>query len=337
MRVPLPKTVALNCLNPKRLNLYQNVLGLYKYRDIRRTGCSSSASQLLVYNASRMTEEQSVPSRMMTVKDLQVNVSIAGQGPPLLLLNGLGGLIKTFDALRNELGDYTTITLDGPGVGKSQMRHWPMRLASHADLVAHMLKQLGIDHVDIFGVSWGGALAQELALRHPTMARRLILAATSAGPVLLVKPADTLDFLEEAQAPTAETRWFSQFDTGAAALRCCRAHASRTPANLHHQLTALIGWTSLLRLVRLRSRTLILIGDRDTLVQPYNAHILTRSIPRSELRVLKGEGHFFVVISARRTAALIREFLCRQQNGEGPAPEITNRARKPCLQRTKTA
>lgn len=78
----------------------------------------------------------------------------------------------------------------------------------------------------------------------------------------------------------------------------------------HHQLAALVGWTSLLRLFRLRSRTLILIGDRDTLVQPYNAHILKRSIPRSELRVLKGEGHFFVVTSARRTAGLIREFLC---------------------------
>ncbi|WP_256675411.1 alpha/beta fold hydrolase [Pseudomonas sp. GXM4] len=140
-----------------------------------------------------------MPRRMMTVKDLQVNVSIAGQGPPLLLLNGLGGLIKTFDALRNELGDYITITLDVPGVGKSQMPRWPMRLPSHADLIAEMLKQLGIDHVDVFGVSWGGALAQELALRHPTMVRRLILAATSAGPVLLMRPADILEF--GAQAP----------------------------------------------------------------------------------------------------------------------------------------
>ena len=62
-----------------------------------------------------------MPIRKLTVKDLQVNVSISGQGPPLLLLNGLGGLIRTFDALRDELADYTTIALDVPGVGKSQM------------------------------------------------------------------------------------------------------------------------------------------------------------------------------------------------------------------------
>ncbi|WP_434707115.1 alpha/beta fold hydrolase [Pseudomonas sp. R1-1] len=278
-----------------------------------------------------------MPSRMMTVKDLQVNVSTAGQGPPLLLLNGLGGLIKTFDALRNELSDYTTITLDVPGVGKSQMPRWPMRLPSHADLIAEMLKQLGIDHIDVFGVSWGGALAQELALRHPTMVRRLILAATSAGPVPLVKPADILEFFRGSAGGKQPERDGSASSTQAL-LRFGVVKRMLTVRlrTYHHQLAALVGWTSLLRLFRLRSRTLILIGDRDTVVQPYNAHILKCSIPRSELRVLKGEGHFFVVTSAGRTAALIREFLCRQQNGEGPVPEISNRARKPRLQRTRT-
>ncbi|WP_236249058.1 alpha/beta fold hydrolase [Pseudomonas moraviensis] len=273
----------------------------------------------------------------MTVKDLQVNVSITGLGPPLLLLNGLGGLIKTFDALRNELGDYTTITLDVPGVGKSQMPRWPMRLPSHADLIAEMLKQLGFDHVDVFGVSWGGALAQELALRHPTMVRRLILAATSAGPVLLVKPADILEFFR-GSAGAKQRKRVGSVNSTQALLRFGVVKRMLTVRlrTYHHQLAALVGWTSLLRLIRLHSRTLILIGDRDTLVQPYNAHILRRSIPQAELRVLKGEGHFFVVTSARRTAVLIREFLCRQQNGEGSAPEIANRAGKQRLQRAKT-
>lgn len=78
----------------------------------------------------------------LTIQDLQVNVSIYGKGSPLLLLNGQGGLIRTFDSLRDELVDFTTITLDVPGVGKSQMPRWPMRLPRYADLVAEMLKQL---------------------------------------------------------------------------------------------------------------------------------------------------------------------------------------------------
>ncbi|WP_350600994.1 hypothetical protein [Pseudomonas sp. 65/3-MNA-CIBAN-0223] len=50
------------------------------------------------------------------------------------------GLIRTFDSLRDELVDFTTITLDVPGVGKSQMPRRPMRLPRYADLVAEMLK-----------------------------------------------------------------------------------------------------------------------------------------------------------------------------------------------------
>ena len=93
----------------------------------------------------------------------------------------------------------------------------------------------------------------------------------------------------------------------------------------------MVGWTSLLRLFRLRHRTLILTGDRDTLVRLYNAHILRRSIRRSVLHVLKGEGHFFVVTSARRTAELIREFLSQQHSDEDPAPMIANGRLKPRL------
>ncbi|EJN34297.1 alpha/beta fold hydrolase [Pseudomonas sp. GM80] len=83
------------------------------------------------------------------------------------------------------------------------------------------------------------------------------------------------------------------------------------PRTYYHQLSALIGWTSLLRLSRLRQRTFILTGECDTLVRPYNANILRRSIRRSELHVLPDEGHFFVVTSAKRTAKVVREFLCR--------------------------
>jgi pimeloyl-ACP methyl ester carboxylesterase len=268
----------------------------------------------------------------LTIRDLQLNVSIRGQGSPLLLLNGLGGLIRTFDPLRDELADYRTITLDVPGVGKSQMPRWPMRLPRHADLIAEMLKQLGIEQVDVFGVSWGGALAQEFALRYPGMVRRLILAATSAGPAMLVKPADILDFFGRSKSVKSRTQEGSR-NSIQTLLRFGVVHGMLTvnPRTYYHQLTALVGWTSLLRLFRLRQRTLILTGERDTLVRLYNAHILRRTIRRAELHVLHGEGHFFVVTSARRTAEAIREFLCRQHGDEEPAPMIANGMFKPRL------
>lgn len=271
----------------------------------------------------------------LIAKGLQLNISICGEGSPLLLLNGLGGLIRTFAPLRDELEDFTTITLDVPGVGKSQMPRWPIRLPRHADVIAEMLQQLGIDQVDVFGVSWGGALAQEFALRYPNMVRRLILAATSPGPVLLMKPADVMDFFRKSK--NAKMR---KQDSSRSSIHTLmrfgvmKGMLSVNPRTYYFQLAALIGWTSLLRLSRLPQRTLVLTGDRDPLIQAYNAHILRRTIRRSELRILKGEGHFFVVTSARRTAALIREFFSRQYDDEEIAPRAANRNTKAILERT---
>jgi pimeloyl-ACP methyl ester carboxylesterase len=272
----------------------------------------------------------------LTIKDLQLNVSICGQGSPLLLLNGLGGLIRTFDPLRDELADYTTITLDVPGVGKSQMPRWPMRLPHHADLIAEMLKQLGIEQVDVFGVSWGGALAQEFALRHPSMVRRLILAATSAGPVVLMKPADIVDFFGRSKSAKQRKHGGSR-NSIQTLLRfgVVKGMLTINPRTYYHQMAALVGWTSVLRLFRLHQRTLILTGDRDTLVQMYNAYILRRIIRRVQMHVLTGEGHFFVVTSARQTGELIREFLCQQHDDEEATSLIANGVFKPRLLQTK--
>lgn len=257
-----------------------------------------------------------MPTQKLSIYDLQVNVSILGDGSPLLLLNGLGGLIRAFDPLRNELSDYTTITLDVPGVGKSQTPRWPMRLPRHADTIAQVLTQLGFDQVDVFGVSWGGALAQEFALRYPGMVRRLILAATSAGPAMLVKPTDVLDFLSIGKSPKPlEPKGQRRSVKALMSFGVANGMLSVNPRTYYLQLAALIGWTSLLRLFRLRQRTLVLAGDRDPLVRLYNAHILRRAIRGAELHILQGEGHFFVVTRAAQTADAIRGFL-QQPHGE---------------------
>ena len=107
----------------------------------------------------------------LNVGAMQLNVSNRGQGSPQLLLNGQRDLIRTFDPLRDERVDYRTITLDG---GNRPGRK--------------------------FGVSWSGALAQEFALRYQGMVRRLILAATSASPAMLVKPADISHFFSRSKS-----------------------------------------------------------------------------------------------------------------------------------------
>lgn len=255
-----------------------------------------------------------VESRVFEVHGLRLHVSIRGNGPPLLLINGLGGLIRSFDPLRAELRDYQTITFDVPGIGKSQRPESPLRLPKHADIIAELLNLLGIQRADVFGVSWGGALAQEFALRHPGRVRRLILAATSAGPVLLMQPAGVLAFIGPGRK-TSQSVGAAQVGPGRNSLRgllragSVRRMLSLSTGSYYHQLRAVLGWTSLTRLWRLRMPTLILVGEEDPVTCPYNARILHRAIRGSVLEVLQGEGHFFIVTSPAETAELIRQFL----------------------------
>lgn len=256
--------------------------------------------------------------RSIEIQGLKLSVSIRGKGPPLLLINGLGGLIRSFDPLRAQLKDYCTITLDVPGVGKSQRPPAPLRMPRHADILAELLDSLGLTRVDVFGVSWGGALAQEFALRHPARVRRLILAATSAGPVLLMSPGELLNFFTTSKKgpdsqglPQSGHRRNSV--RGLLKVGSVRLMLSLNTRSYYHQLMAVLGWTSLARLWRLRTPTLIIAGEHDPVTQLYNARILHRAIRRSELAILAQEGHFFLMTSAAETAELIRGFL-RKKN-----------------------
>ncbi|MET1076812.1 MAG: alpha/beta hydrolase [Pseudomonas sp.] len=267
-------------------------------------------------------------SRLIEVKGLTLNVSLRGKGPPLLLINGLGGLIRSFDPLRAGLKDFTTITLDVPGVGLSQKPPSPLRMPAHAEVLAALLDELGLARVDVFGVSWGGALAQEFALRYPARVGRLILAATSAGPFLLMKPGDLLAFFGTGiKSPSRALAQPSGRNSARSLLRVGGVHrmVSLNTRSYYHQMIAVLGWTSLTRLWRLRAPTLILAGETDPVTRLYNARILNKAIRRSTLVVLPDEGHFFIVTSAAETAASIRAFL-RPASPALPAPAARPRA-----------
>ncbi len=77
------------------------------------------------------------------------------------------------------------ITFDIPGIGDSATPCFPYLPANMADLAKKLLDHLGYVQVDVLGVSWGGVVAQEFVRRHARTCRRLILAATSTGVVIV--------------------------------------------------------------------------------------------------------------------------------------------------------
>src|SRR5262249_29700655 len=98
---------------------------------------------------------------------MRVSIEGAGRGRPLLLLNGIGAGLELFAPSRAQLEAVETIAVDLPGTGGSPATVLPKRLCGLARLLVGLLDVLGYRSVDVLGISWGGTLAQELALRYP--------------------------------------------------------------------------------------------------------------------------------------------------------------------------
>jgi poly(3-hydroxyalkanoate) depolymerase len=166
-------------------------------------------------------------------------------------------------------------------------------------------------------VSWGGALAQQFAFQEATRCRRLVLAATSPGhlmvpgrPTVLLKMATPRRYKD----PEYMRRIAGDIYGGA-----FRGSPELVGKHLRHvgwssdygyylQLIAGIGWSSLPWLRFLAQPTLVMAGTDDPIVPIANGHILAKLIPDAQL-VTIDDGHLFLVTSAVESAQLIAKFL----------------------------
>lgn len=237
--------------------------------------------------------------------------------PPLLLFNGIGANIELFEPFLDELDGHKAITFDVPGVGGSPAPALPYRPGTLARLSARLLDQLGHEQVDVLGVSWGGALAQQFAFQHAKRCRRLVLAATSPGHLMVPgKPTVLLKMAGPRRYKDNEYMKRIAGDVYGGVLR-------RSPELVHQhlrnirwssdlgyylQLIAVLGWSSLPWLPFLPQPTLVMAGTDDPLVPVANGRILARLIPDARL-VTIDDGHLFLVTSAGRSAALVSDFL----------------------------
>ena len=259
-----------------------------------------------------------------TLGRLRLRVSRQGEGEPVLLIMGLGGGLDMWQPLIDELDGVETIAVDPPGVGRSTTPYRPLSMLELAQVYARLVRALGIDAAHVIGFSFGGAVAQQLALSHPAAVRSVVLVGT--GPGLGGVPGSPLA-LAELSTPW---RYYSRrrFQEVAPFLyggrlardpRTLRQHVRRRmhagPSWIGYtwQLTALAGWSSLPWLHRISAPTLVLTGDEDPVFPLENAKMLARGIPDAQLEVVRGGGHLFVLDSAPDVAPLIHAFLQRNR------------------------
>lgn len=242
-----------------------------------------------------------------------------GCGVPLLLCNGIGANLELAAPLMQRLGDVESVIFDVPGAGRSPPPKRPYRLFMLAGLLRKLLDHLGYhDQVDLLGVSWGGGLAQQFAIQYPRRVRRLVLAATAMGgmtmlpgdPRVLVKMVDPRRYLDKGYMKrVAPDLYGGRLRDDPEAIRLFTDHArAGDRIGYRYQLLAMLGWTSLPWLWRMRQPTLVLAGDDDPLVPLINARLHAWLLPNARLQVLH-DGHLFMLTQADETARLVGEFL----------------------------
>jgi poly(3-hydroxyalkanoate) depolymerase len=256
---------------------------------------------------------------------IRVNIR-HGSGVPLVLCNGIGASLEVLDPLVEQLDpDSTVIRFDVPGTGGSPTSVVPYGFPYLAWVLGRVLSKLGVSVVDVLGISWGGALAQQFAFQNPRRCRRLVLVATSTGalmmpahPRVLAKLVTPRRFSDAGYAASIAGELYGgtvrTHGDDVARLFAQQLHAGSKIGYLHQLLAGSV-WTSLFGLPAIRQDTLIMAGTDDPIIPVVNAHIMHALLPHSRLHLYAG-GHIDLVHNAAELAPVVSTFL--REPGERP-------------------
>jgi 3-oxoadipate enol-lactonase len=230
-----------------------------------------------------------------------------GTGTPVLLIHGLGlsggAWWRTVDALSPTL---RVITFDHRGIGRSKSLMPAFTTEAMADDAASILEELGLDSAHVYGISLGGMIAQQLALRHPERIRSLVLGATQPGGRRAVHAdAEVMAFFRQrSHLDKEEAAWASvEFNYGP---RCRVEHADRIAEDIERRLEqpfnaqayrahlfAAAMHNCYARLDRIEVPTFVVHGAHDRVIPAANAHLMAERLPNCRLTVLEDSGHLY--------------------------------------------
>ena len=243
-----------------------------------------------------------------TIRELDIYYETAGSGEPLLLIMGLGADANAWVRQTPVLSTrYRTIVFDNRGVGRSSKPPGPYSTAQMADEAAALLEHLDIDHAHVVGMSMGGMIAQEVALRHPQRVGTLTLACTYSQPGIgerelrtqtlagfgvnggdgnghgVLAGLDPFVILQQ-MLPVLFSERFIRDELASLlpVLTAGLAHGFDIEALLA-QVAACMAHDTTDRLHRIAVPTLVLTGTEDRLVSPRHSETLAARIPGARL------------------------------------------------------
>lgn len=256
--------------------------------------------------------------------------AVIPQAHPLLLIHGFACGLNDWGAVPRIIATRSkreVLSFDNRGIGQSGTPPGPYSVAAMASDALHVLDAAGVERAHVMGISLGGMIAQELALRDPSRVQSLILGCTSHGGADAQPPAAHFVSLSEAWASEAAPNESDRVDefmrlmlpavaleapAGRTLLTKFKAsflETARSSAGLHAQLAAVAPFDSAPRLGGIACPALVIAGNEDAVVSPANARSLAARLPRARLRLWEGAGHFWWATRPLEAAELLSSFL----------------------------
>lgn len=255
---------------------------------------------------------------MMLTHDTSIDYDVHGDGPFLLLINGLGfGRWAWFKQVPTLSRHFRTITFDIRGE-----QNLSRGVADLCAEVVALLDHLGVEKAHVLGTSLGGFVAQKLALERPDLVDRLVLVCTSYG----AREPQPMSFqalgkmlgggslnperaarqgLEGATSDSYRAEQPEEFDL----ILRWRLADSSSLSDYYQQMMAGTRFDAAFAVRNITSPTLVIHGTEDRYVPVANAAALAEAIPDATLRVIDGAGHLVFIEQAKEVNEEIVSFL----------------------------
>jgi len=222
-----------------------------------------------------------------------------GNGPPLLLAGGLGGLASFWQPqLAHFRTRFTVVTYDHRGSGRSTRSPPPYSIARMAEDAIALMDHIELDSVRFVGHSTGGAVGQWLAARFPRRVARLVLSATWTHADPYLRRLFTLLYRPE---------WIVAHDAELPEQQPLLEPLDR--AIIASKIDALLAFDGRDALAAISCPTLVVSARDDALVPSYFSLALTRAIPNAQLASLDSGGHYYPISCATEFAGVVAPFL----------------------------
>jgi len=246
-----------------------------------------------------------------------MTVESEGEGPPIVMLHGLGGTSNSFQPLLPQLAGFRIVRPDFPGAGRSPLPPQQITVALLVEAVASAASHLGIERAHLVGHSFGTLIAQHIAVRHP----RRVASLTLFGPIL--EPQDAARERLRERAATARHAGMSMV-----ADQVIPSALSRTTANDNPIAVAFVreshmrqdaeGFARSCEALaqaeradhgRIDCPTLVVTGDEDAVGPGSIAHELADKIGGARTVILHRCGHWTPIEKAKECGTLLSEFV----------------------------